>query len=75
MMEATVKLNMDDLSMEFIEKLRFPFPHKELEIRINSFDDTEYLESSSANHQKLMESIERVKKKTGLIEVKMEDLI
>ena len=61
------KLNSNNLSIEWIEKIRQSFPDKEIEIRVMEADATEYLNSNNSNEKHLTKAINRVEKLKGII--------
>jgi len=68
-MITTYKLNTNELPAQLIELIQKSFPNKEVEITIMEQDATEYLKSNPANKNHLDESIKRIEKKEGLIDV------
>ena len=68
-MITTYKLNVNELTAQFIEQIRKAFPGKEIEITVLEQDATEYLKSNPANERHINEAVERIEKKEGLISV------
>ena len=56
-MQASFVLDSDELDHSFIDKLRSMFKDKRVELFISETDDTEYLSSSEANKEILVNSI------------------
>ncbi len=67
-MIATYKLNTNELTPGLIELIQKSFPNKEVEIAITEQDETEYLLSNPANEKHLMEALERIEKREGLVD-------
>ncbi len=82
-MEATITLHDDDFTLEFYHKLKAFVKGKEVVISIreeespNSLheDATEYLMQSKENHQQLLDAINRIDNKSGLVTVNTNDLL
>ena len=68
-MSSTININTDDLTPDFIDRIKKLFPHKEVEILIYEQDDTDYLLSSEANKKHLLDAVKRVENKEGLIDM------
>ncbi len=45
-METTIRINTDSITPEFIEGIKKLFPHKTVEITIQSVDETDYILSN-----------------------------
>ena len=65
----TYKINAKDLSHQFLQAVQLTFPNKDVQITIIESDATEYLQSIPANNKHLMDAIQRVEAKEGLITV------
>lgn len=74
-METTIRINTDNLTGEIIEGIQKLFPHKTVEITIQSADDTEYIMSSPAYADELLRRIEEYDRKRETITVKASELI
>ena len=76
-MEATIKMNVEDLSQEFIDKLKKLFPGLELEIRLKpSVDETDFILNNPAFAEELKRRIKNVENNTeNLITINPEDLV
>jgi hypothetical protein len=63
MIRANFKLRLDDLDMDFIEKLKSLFSKSNIiEINIgDEVDETDYLLSTPANRESLFRSLEQLK--------------
>jgi hypothetical protein len=74
-METIIRINTDSLDADFVEGIKKLFPHKTVEITIQSADDTEYILSNPAYANELKERIENYEKKKEVIRLKSDDLI
>jgi actin-like ATPase involved in cell morphogenesis len=54
-METTIRINTDLLTPEIIEGIKKMFPHKTVDITIQSADDTEYIIGNEAYSKELQE--------------------
>lgn len=61
------RLNADELDDNFIESLRAIFKHKQIEIAVSEFDETEYLKRSAVNQKCLLDAIDDVEKKRNIV--------
>ncbi len=68
-MSSTININTDDLTPDFIDRIKKLFPHKEVEILIYEQDDTDYLMSTEANKKHLLDAVKRIENKEGLIDI------
>ncbi len=68
-MSSTININTDDLTPDFIDRIKKLFPHKEVEILIYEQDDTDYLMSTEANKKHLLDAVKRIENKEGLIDM------
>lgn len=74
-MVSTYRVNIDELTPDFIEGIKKVYQHQEVEIIIREVEDeTEYLMKSPENHRRLLESIENIKQRKNLVTMKLEDL-
>lgn len=74
-METTIRINTDNLTADIIDGIKKMFPHKTVEIIIQSADDTEYILSDPAYASELAERIELYNTKKETIKVKADELI
>ncbi len=74
-MEATIRINTDNLSVDIIDGIKKMFPHKLVEITIQHADETEYILSDAEYTHDLMERIEEYNSKQKTISVKADELI
>jgi UDP-glucose 6-dehydrogenase len=75
-MTATFKLNSDELNESFLEKLRQMFGKKNIEVVVyeSDVDETELIRANPRLHARLMESVERVDHREGLVSVDVDSL-
>jgi len=74
-METTIRINTDLLTPEIMEGIKKMFPHKTVDIIIQSADDTEYILSNPAYANELAERIETYQKKQETIRLKADELL
>jgi hypothetical protein len=74
-METTIRINTDLLTPEIMEGIKKMFPHKTVDITIQSADDTENILSNPAFANELHERIESYKIKKEAIFLKPEELL
>lgn len=74
-METTIRINTDLLTPEIMDGIKKMFPHKTVDIIIQSADDTEYILGNPAYAHELEERIEAYKTKKEAIFLKPEDLL
>lgn len=74
-METTFKINTDSITPDFIEGIKLLFPHKTVEITIQSADETEYILSKPVYAQVLQDRIAEYEAKKQVISLKTDDLI
>jgi len=74
MMDATYRLNANELTIELLDAIRMLFKDKKIEINVaESFDETDYLLSSPVNKERLLESIKDLEQGKGT-EMTIEEL-
>lgn len=56
-METTIRINTDQLTTDLLESIKKMFPHKLVEITIQSVDETDYILSNPAYTSELRERI------------------
>jgi antitoxin YefM len=56
-MHTTYQLHSSELDENFLEAIKRLFADKNIKIVITELDDTAYLSSSEANHERLMRAI------------------
>lgn len=74
-MEATIKINTDSLTPEFIEGIKKLFPHKTVEITIQPADETDYILSNPVYSQVLQDRITEYEAKKQVISLKDNELL
>ena len=73
-MSTTFRLNADELESSFIEKIKFLFAHKDIAVTIYEEDETDRIRANPELHSRLMEAVERVDRREGLVEVDLDTL-
>lgn len=76
-MYTIYRMNADELDKAFLESLKTLFRHKTIEIAVceaqqAEHDETAYLLSNPANRARLLEAIENVARKRGLVTVDLD---
>jgi hypothetical protein len=76
-MEATIKMNVEELSKEFVDKLKALFPGLQVEIRLKpTVEETDFILNNPAFAEELKRRIKNVENnKRALITINPEDLI
>jgi hypothetical protein len=75
-MEAVIKLDIDELSVEFIDNLKKLFPGRKVQIKVEEeMDATEYIMNNPDYAKELNERIAEYEKTKKVITVKPEDLL
>ena len=76
-MEAIIKLNINELSTEFISKLKETFPGLEVEIRLRPSEvETEFILNNPKFAEELKKRIDRFEENPdNVINLKAEDLL
>ena len=73
-MISTYRLNADELSSAFIQSLKKAYQHRDIEIIVQEvLDETEYLLSSPANVEHLLQGLEDVKNNKNLVSMPLDD--
>lgn len=73
-MQATYRINANDLDEKFLEGLKATFSNQEIEIVVYEVDETSYLFQSQANKERLLKAIQNVERGENLVEVNLEGL-
>ena len=69
-MNFTQQIDADNLTPDFLEYIKALFKGKKIRVTIEAEpDDTTYLMSSEENHERLIKSIKRIKKREKLIKL------
>ena len=68
-MNATFRLNADDLDLSMIEKIKNMFAHHPIEIAVLERDETEYLLSNPQTRERLLGAIEDLTNGTNFVEL------
>lgn len=74
-METTIRINTDLLTADFVDGIKKLFPHKTVDIIIQSADDTEYILSNPAYARELEERIASYSAKKEVISIKADELV
>lgn len=73
-MITVYRLSANELDEQFIESVRALFKGKDLEITVTELDETDYLLRSDANRRRLLQAVENIEHRRGLVEIG-EDLL
>jgi antitoxin YefM len=73
-MITVYRLSANELDEQFLESVRALFKGKDLEITVTELDETDYLLRSDANRRRLLQAVENIEHRHGLVEV-AEDLL
>ena len=78
-MYTMYQMNANELDIRFIETLKIMFKNKDIEIAVcevsqREEDETEYLLSSVANREHLLQAIENVENNRNLVTVSLDEL-
>lgn len=66
-MVTTYRLDANELTVDLIDSIRLIFKDKDIEINVSEIiDETEYLLSSPANKETLLESIQQLEQGKGV---------
>jgi len=74
-METTIKINTDSIPPDFVEGIKKLFPHKVVEISIQSADTTDYILSNPEYTRVLQERIEKYEAKKEVIALKADEVV
>lgn len=66
-MQTTYQIEADELDEKFVESVKALFKHKKIEITVNELDESDYLLSSPANREHLLESVDDVEAERNLV--------
>jgi PHD/YefM family antitoxin component YafN of YafNO toxin-antitoxin module len=67
-------MDTSELDERLFKSIRGQFGRKKVKITVSEYDETDYLLQNEANRKRLLEAVERVEKRSGLKEIKLEDL-
>ncbi len=73
-MLTTYILETSEIDDRLYKSIRGQFGKRKVKITVSECDETDYLLQNEANRKHLLEAVERVEKRIGLKEVKLEDL-
>jgi len=74
-METTIRINTDNLTSEILEGIKKLFPHKTVEITIQSADETEFILGNPTYAEDLLQRIKEYDSNKQTITLKAEQLI
>ncbi|MBY0432641.1 MAG: hypothetical protein K2U26_00875 [Cyclobacteriaceae bacterium] len=74
-METTIRINTDKLTPDIVEGIKKMFPHKTVDITIQSADDTEFILSNPSFAKELEQRMQDYQKKKETIALKAEELL
>ncbi len=74
-METTIRINTDQLTVDIIEGIKKMFPHKTVDITIQTADETEYILSNPAYARELEERMAEYEKRKETISLKVDELL
>ncbi len=74
-METTIRINTDQLSFEIIDGIKKMFPHKTVDITIQTADETEYILSNPAYTRELKERLTEYETRKESIILKQDELL
>ena len=74
-METTIRINTDMLNADIVEGIKKMFPHKTVDIIIQSADDTDYILGNPAFAWELQDRIAEYQTKKQVIAVRSDDLL
>ncbi|MCT7957673.1 hypothetical protein [Laspinema palackyanum] len=74
-MSVIYRLNANEIDSQFLDDVKTKFAGKNIKIVVSEIDETEYLLSSKANRDKLINAIENINNRQNWIEVNLEDLL
>jgi hypothetical protein len=74
-MYATYTLTKDELNYEFLDNLKRMLTGDEIQLSVESYNETEYLMRSKNNHEHLIRAINNANNNINLIEVPYEDIL
>jgi hypothetical protein len=74
-MYATYTLTKDELNYEFLDNLKKMLTGDEIQLSVESYDETEYLMKSKRNHEHLVRAINNANNNINLIEVPFDDIL
>jgi retron-type reverse transcriptase len=75
-MVSTFQINESELDNNFVKALKTLFKNRNITLTIEAdeVDTTEYLLSNSVNKERLLKSVENVKKRKNLVKVDLDSL-
>ncbi|MFA6569871.1 MAG: hypothetical protein WCT77_01405 [Bacteroidota bacterium] len=74
-MHALYTLTKDELNYEFLDNLKKMITGNEIQISIESYDDTQYLMKSEKNREHLAKALYNVDNNINIVEVPFEDIL
>jgi antitoxin YefM len=74
-MKNTYRLNLSELTTDFIDRLKAEYGDRDLEITITPIDETDYLLANPANRNRLLDAIENIQNPANCISLTMDELV
>ena len=74
-METTIRIHTDNMTSEILDGIKKLFPHKTVEITIQSADETDYILGNPAYAEELLQRIKEYDSNKQTITLKAEQLI
>ena len=71
MLQTTIKLHSSELNEKFLAALQQMFADKVIRIEVTEIDETEYLNSSTANREHLLPVMKEIDAGENLVSVKV----
>jgi antitoxin YefM len=73
-MKNTYRLNLSELTIDFIDRLKAEYGDRDLEITITPIDETDYLLANPANRKRLLNAIDNIQNPSDCITLTMDEL-
>jgi antitoxin YefM len=74
-MQSTYRVRADELTDDFVQALKIAYKDKEIEIIVSDVvDETDYLLSTEANREHLLDAIKNIESGENLVSFSLDDL-
>lgn len=74
-MQSTYRVRADELTADFLKALKHTYKNHEIEITVTDIvDETEYLLSTDANREHLLQAIKSIESGEGLVSMSVDSL-